>query len=193
MSPMRQETDPNEHILGVLRRHRDANVRPDMDGIALECGLTAAQVQALWEKLLSGKRDAFRPPGGNLTRPRVPAGFDRPEVVLPIAPDRRPEVTLPAVDRWRQGVGHEQKAIARAAERVLTAIAAAEAPLDGHAEKERLRAREADLLEQLARVRAELTGGPVAGIRCQVPGCTATAATPNGLKIHHARKHKEES
>ena len=171
---------PEERALGALRLHRDSMTRPDMAAIAEAHGLTPGTVQDMWERLLSGKKDAFRPPGGVLPQPTP-----RPAVALPIAP-KEPPVATPTPEPWRAGIDHPSKVIARKAAKALALIAEVEAELAAEAERDRLRAQEAALLARIAAVR-EALHGPDRVAAC--PECGRAFGGPRPLSVHRSKSH----
>lgn len=171
-----------EYALGVLRRHRDSMTRPDFQAVADDCGLYATQVERMWEQLLAG---------------RTLKTLDRPQAVPQPSP-RLAAVTAPpgpvegSPPAWTAAKDHPSARIRGKYRRAVSAVADLENALAAELEKDKLRARKARLEEQLAKVKAELTGPPTAakpsGVPTDCPKCGATFNGAHGLLIHTKRK-----
>lgn len=174
-----------EYALGTLRRHRDSMTRPDFQQIADDSGLYAHEVQALWEKLLAGRAPT------PLDRPRAVSSAPSPPVANPAPPAGAVEATPPV--SWLRAKDHTSARVRRLYEKATQAVAQLEEALAAEAEKDKLREKEARLIAQLAKVRAELRGGVSvgetrpAGERIVCSGCGKDFAGAHGIVVHRTR------
>jgi hypothetical protein len=141
-APLTQTAE--QYALGCLRRHRDAMTYPNMQAIADDSALTVREVEKLWEQLLAG---------------RAPKPLDQPRVVHapPSPPAATTTPTRPVeAPTWQSAKDHPSPGIRAKHKRAVAAIADLEEALAAEDAKDKLRAKEARLLAELAKVRAEL-------------------------------------
>jgi hypothetical protein len=157
-----------DYAAQLLRPHLDRMERPPLQDIADECALTVREVEAIMERMLSGRRD---------TRP---------------APSRTVPTTVaaPQPPAWLAALDHPTARIRKAAEKAQAGVQAVERLLAEDAGKAALRAREAKLRAELAKVRAELghptgTASPRPKVAC--PDCGDLVGN---LGVHLARSKK---
>jgi uncharacterized small protein (DUF1192 family) len=132
--------------------------------IADTTGLTLAEVSALRDRVVSGKRP---------TPPQSP-------------PALRPVPPSPA-QGWRSAKDHPERGIRDLYGRAVAAVAAVEAALEHWTVTRELREREALLAAELERVRARLGGNE----EHPCPDCGRIFNRAQALGTHRTRAHRE--
>lgn len=163
----------------MIRTQLAAGKGVDIPGISETTALSPREVEAIRDRVASGKRDTQ-----NLGRPRAASSPLSPPAGSGAAPPAGPAELLTAADR----LGGRATVLAA---RIRSQLDQLRDLLEQEAEKAVLLRRKKALEDQLAAVRAELgekvrppKGG---GARCEV--CDRGFADANGLAIHNGRKH----
>lgn len=170
-----------QHAANPIRTELNSGRAPDIQHIADESALTAREVSDIRDQVAAGR---YREPPRNA--PPRPAPTARPQPRSPV-PDPAP------ADAWRRGLDHPVKRIARKAARVQTLIGEVVADLAAESERDALRAKEAELAAQLAKVRAQLTNKTTAAPAAPKESCPDCPWSGVRLGMHRALKHKEAS
>ena len=187
MSPLPPDgalvTTAEEYAAGMIRRALDSAVRPDLRHIADETALTVPEVEAIRDRILSGKRGTQ-----TLGRPRAA----QPPAVLPVAVAPPAGPAEPA--DWRAAKDHPSAKVRNAYAKAVAAVVHVESLIAEDAEKAKLRQREQRLAAELAKVRAELKGppkpGPAADGEHRCPRCPRTFNHQRGLSRHLNETHE---
>ena len=160
-----------DYAATLLKPYLDKMERPPLNEIADESALTVREVEAIRDRLLAGRRPQpdYRAPG---------------RVATPAA-----SAPAPTPEPWRAAVDHPNARIRRAGAKAVAAVAAVEALLADDAGKAKLRQREAKLLAELTKVRAELRGDAPATERIPCPDC-GDLVHPHRIKQHANRSSK---
>ena len=157
----------------LLRPYLDKMERPPLQDIADETALTVREVEAIMDRLLSGRRDTRQAP----SRP-VPT------------PAATPTLAAPEPPAWLAALDHPTARIRKAAVKAQVAVAAVERLLAEDAGKAALRAREAKLRAELAKVRAELGHPTGSGSQRPKVACPDCGDVVGNLGVHRARSKK---
>lgn len=160
----------------LLRKAWDGAYTPDLRAIADETALTVREVEAIRDRMLSGRKD-HRAPGA--TRPAA----------VPLRPE--PPAPPVQVEAWRRAIDHPNRRLAGKATKVLALIADIEAGLAAEAERDTLRAKEVKLAAELAKVRAQLRGDAPAAERVPCPDC-GDLVLPTRIRQHALRSRKHQ-
>lgn len=163
MTAQPHRVSAEEYAEGLIRRAVDSATVPNISEIAEKAALSVREVEAIRDRMYSGKRRAQTPRPGVVPPSSHPAG---------------------ALD-WRAAKGHADPRIRGLHARAEACVQAVLEALRQWDADTALRAEEARLQAQLDAVRAKLNG------HHQCPDCGRGFSSGGGLSIHRARIHRE--